>query len=51
MRIKNVTCFIQKHWKVLPRAEFPKIPEIGEDYVQSKLLESLAETTRTEKIT
>ena len=51
MHVKNAMCFIQKHWKVLLRAEYPNIPDNGEEYVQSKVLEALAETTRTEKIT
>lgn len=47
--IKKAMCFIQKHWKVLLRASFPKIPDSGEDYVNSKLLEALAETNRAKK--
>ena len=46
---KNAMCFIQKNWRVLLRADFPKIPDNGEDHVPSKLLSALAETTRNKR--
>ena len=51
MHVKNAMCFIQKHWKVLVRAEYPNIPDSGEDFIQSKVLITLAETSCKKKST
>ena len=45
--IKNVLCFIQKHWKVLMRADFPTIPDAdSEDFVSSEVVCALVKITR-----
>jgi len=46
--LQSTLCFIQKHWKVLLRADFPFIPDT-EEYHQSKLLLSLQGTIRGKK--
>ena len=51
MHVKNAMCFIQKHWKVLFRTEYTKIPDSGEEFIQSKVLIGLAEMICTKKST
>ena len=48
-KIKNALSFIRKHWSVLFRAEFPHIPASFDEFVPSKLLTKLAETTCSSK--
>ena len=38
--LKNTLCFVQKHWKVLFRSEYPHIPT--EEFKCSRLLNALA---------
>ena len=42
-------CFVQKHWKVLLRAEYPHIPSGEEDFASSELLKALGGLTRSKK--
>jgi hypothetical protein len=42
--LKNTLCFIQKFWKVLLRADFPRLP--SNEFDSSKLLTLLTTTTR-----
>ena len=42
-------CFVQKHWKVLLRAEYPHIPSGEEDFASSELLIALGGLTRSKK--
>lgn len=44
--IKNALCFCQKHWDVLLRAKFLKIPSTVDGFESSKLLQLVANTTR-----
>ena len=46
--LQNTACFIQKYWKVLLRADFPRIPE-SDDYSSSKVLAGLSTTIRQKK--
>jgi hypothetical protein len=41
--LQNLLCFIQKYWKVLLRADLPRIPDT-DDYPSSKLLTGLITT-------
>lgn len=43
--LKNTLCFIQKFWKVLLRADFPRVPDT-DDFATSKLITALTTTTR-----
>ncbi len=43
---KVALCFIQKHWSVLFRAEFPIIPNGVDGFPSSKLLTAVADTER-----
>ena len=46
--ISNALCFIQRHWKVLMRAEFPRIPDSSHDtFSQSKMLQAIAGVIRS----
>ena len=44
--LNGTLCFVQKFWKVLFRAEFPRIPDGDEEFASSKLLTALCTTTR-----
>ena len=43
--LQSTLCFIQKYWKVILRADFPRIPDT-DDYPSSKLLMVLTTTIR-----
>ena len=44
--LNGTLCFVQKFWKVLFRAEFPRIPDGDEEFASSKLLTALCTTTQ-----
>ena len=47
-KLKNALCFLEKQWKVLLRADFPKLPQDAEDKVaRSKILLATAGMHRT----
>ena len=37
-RIRDTLCFVQKHWRVLLRADFPKIPDDTEEGFHESIL-------------
>ena len=45
--LKNTLCFVQKHWKVLLRTDYPHIPT--DDFKSSKLLNLLTDLNRKKK--
>ena len=51
--IKNALCCIEKHWAVLFRAEFPKIPKSDRNkkMLDSVFLEMIKDTERLKKNT
>ena len=42
-------CFIQKHWKVLLRADYPHIPDGEDDFASAKLLNAITGLTPKKK--
>ena len=48
--IMKSLCFVQRHWKVLLRQEFPIIPNNADESASySKLLKEVAKAVRTKK--